>query len=325
MFKKSKPRAGRVVKRVLADGTVREYRYGPHRKKPKAAGDSLSALIRSYTGSPEWNGLKPASRTTYLIYLRPLERLGHVLVSKLRRRDIIALRDVVASESGNGAGTQFVRTASALFGWAVDHDWIEHTPVHRVKKLPGGHLRTWTREEASFALYGLPEHMRRVVLLALHTGQRRGDLCAMTWGAYDGTSIRVCQEKQKRSSAQRTLVIPVHPDLKAALDSWRGDRDAAAPILTNTIGKPWLDTHLTREIRRYLAGLEMPADLTLHGLRKLAATKLADAGCSTHEIAAITGHRTLNMVALYTQAADQARLASAAVVKLTTHEKRPKP
>ena len=31
--------------------------------------------------------------------------------------------------------------------------------------------------------------------------------------------------------------------------------------------------------------------LGIHGLRKLAATRLADAGCSTHEIAAITGHR----------------------------------
>src|SRR5215831_8189193 len=46
-----------------------------------------------------------------------------------------------------------------------------------------------------------------------------------------------------------------------------------------------------------------------HGLRKLAATRLANAGCSTDQIKAITGHRSISEVARYTKAADQARLA----------------
>jgi integrase len=51
-------------------------------------------------------------------------------------------------------------------------------------------------------------------------------------------------------------------------------------------------------------------------LRKLAATRLAEAGCSEHEIAAITGHRSLSEVARYTRARDQARLAEQAMSKL---------
>jgi integrase len=43
---------------------------------------------------------------------------------------------------------------------------------------------------------------------------------------------------------------------------------------------------------------------------------LAEAGCSTHEIAAITGHETLAMVELYTRGADQKRRAAAAIQKL---------
>lgn len=39
------------------------------------------------------------------------------------------------------------------------------------------------------------------------------------------------------------------------------------------------------------------------------------------EIAAITGHRTLGMVAHYTRSADQARMAEAAVVRLQTRAK----
>ena len=51
-----------------------------------------------------------------------------------------------------------------------------------------------------------------------------------------------------------------------------------------------------------------------HGLRKLAATRLADAGCNSHQqIKAITGHRSDSALAPYIRAADQARLARQAM------------
>jgi hypothetical protein len=50
-----------------------------------------------------------------------------------------------------------------------------------------------------------------------------------------------------------------------------------------------------------------------HGLRKAAARRLAEAGCSANEIATSTGHKTLAEVERYTRAADQARLAQQAI------------
>jgi hypothetical protein len=55
----------------------------------------------------------------------------------------------------------------------------------------------------------------------------------------------------------------------------------------------------------------------LHGLRKAAARRLAEAGCTEKEIAAVTGHTTLKEVARYTRAAEQKRLAAGALAKLT--------
>jgi integrase len=66
---------------------------------------------------------------------------------------------------------------------------------------------------------------------------------------------------------------------------------------------------------------ELPPNLNIHGLRKLAASNLAEAGCSTKEIAAITGHETLAMIELYTKSADQKRLATAAIHRLQTFTK----
>ena len=64
-----------------------------------------------------------------------------------------------------------------------------------------------------------------------------------------------------------------------------------------------------------MAGL--PADASVHGLRKAAARRLAEAGCSANIIAAMTGHASLKEVARYTQAADQLRLARQGVEALT--------
>jgi len=60
------------------------------------------------------------------------------------------------------------------------------------------------------------------------------------------------------------------------------------------------------------------SECSAHGLRKAAARRLAEAGCSTHEIAAITGHAALKEVARYTEAVDRKRLAASAMAKVRT-------
>lgn len=307
---KSRQRAGRTVRHTLADGTVKVYRYERHAAKaiPRAP-DSTAELIAAYQRSPEWRALAEATKTGYTIYLRPLQAVGHLTATAWTRREILTLRDAIASSRGNGAATGFIRAASALFTWAVDREWMEHSPVTRIKTLPGGHLRAWTRDEADTAEAQLPPHLARVVILARYTGQRRGDLCVMGWSAYDGASIRLVQQK-----TGAPLVLPVHPALKIHLDGWPR---VAATILTDQRGRPWKAQDLSHAMPAALLRIGLSNELNVHGLRKLAATELADAGCSVHEIAAITGHQSLSMVQLYTRSADQERLATAAIVRLS--------
>lgn len=296
---------------VKADGTVKEYRYGAHKPKarPRAAADSLSALIRSYERSPEWNALAPATKQNYGIYLRPIDRIGHIKARDIKRRELLELRDAIARERGPGAGTGFVRAASALFRWAVDRDWMEHSPMHRVRPMPGGHLAAWSIEQANLAATSLPEHLRRAVVLALYTGQRRGDLAALTWSAYDGHTIRLRQQKTGME-----LAIPVHPALMTELDAWKRGT-CSTHILVDQGGLPWKPIHLSQKLPRAMKAIGLPP-LGIHGLRKLCAATLAQAGCTIHEIASITGHKSLSMVQMYTASVDQGKLAQAAIVRL---------
>lgn len=314
-FRKSKPKAERVVRAKLRDGTVKEYRY-PAYTPPKAPArhepDSIAALSIAWRRSPEWAATGARTKAHRLVYIRDLERLGSERVADLRRRDVLAIRDTIARTRGPGAATAFIKTAAAAFAWALDRGWIEASPIHRIKPLPAGELPAWTEAEAAHALANLPEHLRRAVVLALHTGQRRGDLCRMTWQDVAGGVLRLTQQKTGAA-----LVIPLHPDLRAELDAWRRTA-TAVQILTTTWGRPWDGQYLSNSLATACQKLGMRVGLNVHGLRKLAATRLAEAGCSAHEIASITGHRSLAMVQHYTKAADQQRLAEAAVARLQT-------
>ena len=148
----------RVVKKRLADGSTKTYRYAAKPKRHRFGDETIGALILAYKASQEWHALAPASRATYTIYLRVLEAAPHTRVADVTRRDILALRDAVAAR-GIGAANGFLRAASALFGWAVDREWIDNTPMARVRSLAGGSLPAWTDEQARhLTIYGVNQN-----------------------------------------------------------------------------------------------------------------------------------------------------------------------
>ena len=86
-------------------------------------------------------------------------------------------------------------------------------------------------------------------------------------------------------------------------------------FLVTDYGKPFSVAGFGTKFRMWCdqAGLQK---CSAHGLRKAAASRLAERGASAHEIMAITGHRSLEEVERYTRAARKAGLADAAMAKL---------
>src|SRR5262249_50602640 len=139
--------------------------------------------------------------------------------------------------------------------------------------------------------------------------QRRGDVIRMGRQHIKDGVIRVTQEK-----TGAPLQIPIHPELQAILDATpTGDLN----LLTTKSGKSYGANDFSERFRKWCDDAGLPQACTFHGLRKAALTRLADAGCTAHEIAAISGHKSLKEVERYTKAADQARLARNAMTRTT--------
>ena len=164
----------------------------------------------------------------------------------------------------------------------------------------------WPQELIERFLKQARPTLRRAVKLALYTGQRRSDLVKMKWSDFDGELIAVRQQK-----TGALISIPCHKELRAELESIPRSADT---ILVGELGKPISSITLAGAVHRQLQKMGV-SGYSIHGLRKNAAVALADAGCSTMEIAAVTGHKTLAMVEHYSKRRDQRLHARSAMDK----------
>ena len=87
--------------------------------------------------------------------------------------------------------------------------------------------------------------MQRALILALHTGQREGDLLRLPWSAYDGTRITSApgQGAARPISSVRRSEIPCTAALRRMLD---GMERASPLILTTKTGQSFKKRYFAR-------------------------------------------------------------------------------
>ena len=135
----------------------------------------------------------------------------------------------------------------------------------------------------------------------------------MSWRDVEGSTIKVIQGKTKAE-----LWIPLHPGLAAALAAWPRTHMV---MLTTHYGEPHSVKGLGNWMAVTIAQAGLPDRCVTHGLRKAAARRLAEAGCTAHQIMSITGHQSMKEVERYTKAVEQKRLAVAAIEQTGTGRK----
>lgn len=271
---------------------------------------SMSALIALYYTTPAFTGLAASSKRTYR---STLERFrtehGDKLVATMQRRHVKAIIGAMASLPQ--AANKLLDKLHILFALAVDEGWRTDDPTVGVKgysrKTDGFH--TWTEEEIFQyeAVHSRGTTARLAFDLMLYTGQRRSD--AVQMGRQHFRHGRVSVRQQKTSAR---LSIPVHVKLRASIEATRtGD----LALLLTAYGKPFTANGIGNKMRDWCDAAGLPA-CSAHGLRKAAARRMAEAGCSNQQIKSVTGHVTDSEVSRYTAAANQSMLADQAMEAL---------
>src|SRR6516164_9484775 len=276
--------------------------------------DTVRALAVSYFNSSDFSSLKPSSQAIYRgVIDRFCIQYGDNRVTGLKREHVVRL--VAARAERPVAANTLRKVLRAMMKHAVEIGLRADDPTRDVRaiRVKSGGFHSWNDDEiAQFEKShptGTPA--RLALALLLYTGQRRSDVVRMGPQHIRNGLLGVRQQK-----TGEPLQLPIFPELQAAIDAMP-NRDRHLTFLTTKSGRPFSPAGFTNWFRHVCneAGLR---GFSAHGLRKASMTRLAEAGCSVHEIAAFSGHKTLSEIAHYTRSVEQAALAREAMAKART-------
>jgi integrase len=203
-----------------------------------------------------------------------------------------------------------------LFRKAIAWGYLERgkDPAENVKKLPEpkGRIRFLSVDEARRLLEAASPHLRPILITALETGMRRGEILRLTWNDVDSRN-RTLYVAEAKNGAPRH--VPMSARLKATLDALprrlhssyvftgsirktpaAGKRKRPLNQPVGKVGKPFQDVDTSFENACRAAGIE---GFRFHDLRHTAASHMAMAGVPLKTIGEILGHKTAAMTERY--------------------------
>lgn len=312
-----------TVRKPLSEGSVRIYHY--HRSTgaplPGKKGSpeiltayldaerlaptsgNVAALIPDYLPSRKFEFSKNGPRRPEITKreYRPLlarveSEFGILPIKALESPKVndlfITWHEEIALDRPRDAAN-LVTLLGVVFAEAKRRGKIAHNPLERFEKayLSDRSEIIWTEADITRFMRGAPVELQRALILAIHTGQRYGDLIRLRWSDYDRKATSLKQSKgQTRvkvrcTSALRRMLEQTPrfgPYILSRADGrlWFTDKDGSA------LGQAWpRQMEATRFHTRPFAELtqvEKASFLHFNDMRGTSVTLLSEAGCTPH-------------------------------------------
>lgn len=282
--------------------------------------ETVAGLIRQYCASPQWTKLAESTREIGRLNLKAIEdKWGDTPLEHVQNRKSRAVflrwHDKLAEAHPRAADNKLAALAR-VFSWGHKRGILDLNPLdtfERAYRSDRAEL-IWLPAHVSAFTAKATVELQLALMLALHTGQRQGDLLQVGWTAYDGEALTL-----KQGKSRRRVWIPCTNALRTALDA---APRRAATILTKQGGLPWTRDAFRHAWKAVFDQSGIDADLHFHDLRGTAVTMLSEAGCTPQEVATITGHTLVSVNKILEVYLARTRdLARSAIVKLNAHQR----
>ena len=268
--------------------------------------------------------------------LKPLiERFGDRQLSEIKTADIedfvadLKKPRVVNSLDGRRLTPASINRTLGLLrhmlNWAVGREYLDRTPFRRGTEvlirleLEDNKRRRRVSEEEETALLAVASpHLRSMIIAALDTGMRRGEMLALTFGDIDWKR-RVIVLRGATTKSRRTRVVPIGTSRLLAVLEWlrldsTGERKGdEVPVFSNEAGEPlktfkkaWLvavlKAHGVDPKWRKGSYKDLTADcqqrfreinLHWHDLRHEYASRLVERGVPLAQVRDLLGHASI--------------------------------
>jgi integrase len=276
----------------------------------RAGHGTLEWLIAMYRETSAYLELSQATRRQRdNIFAGVIRSAGASRYTTITKAVIVKGREKRAATPAQARN--FLDAMRGLFRWAVDADLVAIDPtagVKNPKRQKNAGFAVWTEDDASAYCKRWPVGTRERVWfeVLINTGLRRGDAVRLgRQHVRDGVATIQTEKTGMEVS------IPLQSSFMALLrEGPTGDLafisgGKGLPLTKESFGNMFRESCNEAGVRK-----------SAHGLRKLAATRVAEAGASVAELEAIFGWNGGGMASLYTRSVDRKRLARTGMEKL---------
>lgn len=295
-------------------------------RKGGAVGSSMSVreFMEQFLAYKERSGtIEPSTVRGYRAEARQIDSyIGNVRLADLSAEDVSAwMRDMSADGYAPKSVSKPFRLLKQALKWGMAQNLITKNPCDFCKppkrvKTP---INALPREERTrmlrLAMQAEPQPMGFAMEIALTTGMRRGEVCALRWSdlSDDGT-ITVSHapgngpggfyvKEPKTGSSARTIPLTKH--LNTMLSARRRDAERVAREMGVALGDPYILGTQEEKSRPYnptQLGKDFAAfckmngfSCTFHDLRHTFATMMIASGCNVRTVASYLGHASVSM------------------------------
>jgi len=236
-----------------------------------------------------------------------VEILGNTKIKQLTTDRVTALKKHL-EETPTKDGTK--RTGATVNRWMACYKHMitlantdfsmcgRHTVevTQRVKKeKENPHRQYWlSEEECARLIKASPPHIRPIIIMAIHTGLRRGNIYNLEWKNVNFVS-KTCFLPDTKTNKSQT--IPMTAGIELLLENLPRQGEL---VFYNDKGKPFKENGDIRKSfakARKIAGL--PDHFQLRDLRHTFATNLSINGEGIHRISILLGHSKIEMTKIY--------------------------
>lgn len=286
------------------ESAIREGRYFKNTAAKKyTVGDLIARYLEHQKTRNQKRAFDVASHLAWWD-----KEIGMYLLADLSKNLILTTREKLIQSGINverrapATVNRYMGILSHALSVAVNEwEWLPAHPMKNIAKLPEprGRVRFLSDDERTRLLDACRESssafLYPLVVLALSTGARHGELINLRWEQVDFARQAIVLHDTK--NGERRVLALAHHALEV-LQGWHRARDASNPLVfpsERIPGQPvqtrpaWLDALKQARVE----------DFRFHDLRHSAASYLAMNGASTNEIAEVLGHKTLAMVKRY--------------------------
>jgi len=230
-------------------------------------------------------------------------RLHHDRAESIQRRDISALLDGVAKNSGPTAANRTRAALSAMWSWALRTGLVDAdtNPVaYTIRQVERSRERTLADAElkAIWAATAGDNDYDRIVRLLLLTGCRREEIGGLRWEEVGENWLLIGGERMKGAITHEISLLAA---IAAALPERPENAEGCVFGRRGSGFSGWSKAKRALDARIAKAGMTI-APWTLHDLRRTFSTRLHDAGVEPIVVEALLAHKQQGVAGVYNRA-----------------------